>query len=619
VDLVILRYQSFGSNQRQFAVVDGFGWLVAFGIAALLSAMQVHRVDVTYLAMAAVCAIAVQVLAGTALGVYSGRWAVGSFEEVCSLIVVDAVFTTGVVAAAAVSGMRDALAGAALASQLALVFIVSSRYLVRLSGERRLRPVAKASVRVVIFGGGEGGAQTVRAMLRTPTSPYLPIAILDDDPRKAHRRILGVPVVGTRHDLARVLDQTRADMMIMAIPSAGPELIRDIAARARPLGVPFRLLPPLGDRFSDPVEVSDIRPLTDTDLLGRDEAVIDLDSVAGYLRGRRVLVTGAGGSIGSELCRQVQQFVPAHLVMLDRDESALHAVQLSIEGHALLDSRDLVVADIRDEGRLRMVFEEHRPDVVFHAAALKHLPLLQMHPSEAVKTNVYGTLHVLRAAAAAGVGKVVNISTDKAADPVSVLGYSKRITERLTAWAATDDMTAISVRFGNVLGSRGSVLQTFAEQIRAGGPVTVTHPEVTRYFMTVREAVRLVIQAGAIGRSGEVLVLDMGEPVRILEVAERLIRQAHAPVDVRFTGLRPGEKLEEVLLAEAERDVRPAHPLITQVAVPPVAPDQLAGLDADTADVVVIDRLRVLAVSSPVEQQPVAGPNEPPAPAPVPE
>ncbi len=277
-----------------------------------------------------------------------------------------------------------------------------------------------------------------------------------------------------------------ADAVLIAIPSAGADLVRALTEQARPLNVDVKVVPPVVELFGRTVRIEDIRPVSHADLLGRREIDIDLAAVAGYLTGRRVLVTGAGGSIGSELCRQVARFHPAQLVMLDRDESGLHAVQLSLEGRALLDDRNLVVADIRDQQRLDEVFAEHRPQVVFHAAALKHLPLLEMHPSEALKTNVIGTYQMLQTALRHGVDRFVNISTDKAADPTSVLGYSKRIAERLTA-AADESATGTycSVRFGNVLGSRGSVLTAFAAQVEAGGPITVTDPEVTRYFMTV--------------------------------------------------------------------------------------------------------------------------------------
>jgi FlaA1/EpsC-like NDP-sugar epimerase len=319
------------------------------------------------------------------------------------------------------------------------------------------------------------------------------------------------------------------------------------------------------------IGVNDVRPVTEADLLGRHIVDTEIDAIAGYLTGRRVLVTGAGGSIGSELCRQIHRFAPAKLIMLDHAETGLHQVQLSIEGRALLDDRSVVVCDIRDEVALHAAFAEHRPEVVFHAAALKHLPLLEMWPAEAIKTNVIGTQHVLDAAATVGVERFVNISTDKAARPSSVLGYTKRLAERLTSGKGEQAAgTYLSVRFGNVLGSSGSVLRSFRAQIDAGGPVTVTDRNVTRFFMMVEEAVQLVIQAGAIGRAGEVLVLDMGKPVCIAEVAERLIRESRLPIQIAYTGLRPGEKMHEDLFGEGERDVRPVHALISHVPVPSI-------------------------------------------------
>ncbi len=263
--------------------------------------------------------------------------------------------------------------------------------------------------------------------------------------------------------------------------------------------------------------------------------------------------------------------------MLDRDESALHQVQLSIHGRALLDTSDVILADIRDAATIEQIFLDRRPDVVFHAAALKHLPLLEMYAKEGHKTNVIGSLNVLRAAATSAVSVFVNVSTDKAANPTSVLGYTKRAAERLTAYFAQEARAGnfLSVRFGNVLGSRGSVLGSFQDQIEAGGPVTVTHREVTRYFMTVSEAVQLVIQAGAIGRSGEVLVLDMGEPVRIFDIARRLVAQSGKEVEIEITGLRPGEKLDEELFGDGEIDQRPLHPLVSHAPVPALDPATL--------------------------------------------
>src|SRR5581483_3541811 len=314
-------------------------------------------------------------------------------------------------------------------------------------------------------------------------------------------------------------------------------------------------------------------------LLGRHEIKTDVEAIASYLTGKRVLVTGAGGSIGSELCRQIYRFAPTELIMVDRDESALHAVQLSIEGRALLESSSLVLLDLRDREAVIDLFRRRQPEVVFHAAALKHLTLLERHPREAVKSNVVGTLTTLEAAAASRVDRFVNISPDKAAEPISILGYSKRIAERLTAhFAAKRDGTYLSVRFGNVLGSRGSVLETFQAQADAGGPITVTHPAATRFFMTIPEAVGLVIQAGAIGRPGEALILDMGTPVRIVELAERLAAMKKRSVKVVFTGLRPGEKLHEVLHSPDEPDERPIHPLISHVGVEPLSPALIPAL-----------------------------------------
>jgi FlaA1/EpsC-like NDP-sugar epimerase len=405
--------------------------------------------------------------------------------------------------------------------------------------------------------------------------------------------------------MAEAAEQTGAVALVIAIPSATSETVRAIYEQAQQLDLDVKVLPSVDDIF-DPQEVavSDLRDLDVTDLLGRHQIDTDIDAIAGYLTGKRVLVTGAGGSIGSELCRQIARFEPAELIMLDRDESALHAVQLSIYGRALLDSDDVVLADIRDSMHIEALFAERKPHVVFHAAALKHLPMLEQYPGEAIKTNVWGTLAILEAARAHKVERFVNISTDKAANPCSVLGYSKRLAEGLTSAIALDaDGTYLSVRFGNVLGSRGSVLTAFAAQIEGGGPVTVTHPEVTRYFMTVQEAVQLVIQAAAIGRDGEALVLDMGEPVSIDSVARQLIDLSGRNVDIVYTGLREGEKLHEELWGDGEQDLRPAHPLVSHTPVraydalearsldPWADPDKVVKALAEATDLIRPDRM----------------------------
>jgi FlaA1/EpsC-like NDP-sugar epimerase len=471
--------------------------------------------------------------------------------------------------------------------------------------ERALWAPDRAGQRAIVFGAGEGGYEAVRTMLRRTDSPYRPVALLDDDRRKRHLRMMGVSVAGTRADIGDVARRLRAEVLVVAIPSASGTLLAELAEPCRRAGLAMKVLPSVAELIGGRARVGDIRDVQIADVLGRPPALMDLAPMARYLCGRTVMVTGAGGSIGSELCRVLAQYEPGELLMLDRDESALHAVQLSLTGRALLDGPEVILADIRDERHLRAVFREHRPDIVFHAAALKHLPLLERYPGEAVKTNVWGTSAVLAAAAEAGVQRFVNISTDKAADPSSVLGLSKRITERITAYGAGAGMTCLSVRFGNVLGSRGSVLHTFAAQVRAGGPLTVTHPEVTRYFMTVTEAVHLVIAAGGIGRHGEVLVLDMGEPVRIEEVARRI--SEGNPVPIVYTGLRPGEKLHEQLLGAGEPDVRRSHPLISHVPVPPLSPTDASILDPSLRSETITRDLRRLAHAPAADAGPAPG------------
>ena len=535
----------------------------------------------------ALLAATVLILMGLARGLYIGKKSFGSFEEISTLVEAVALATVVLLILDVLLGRPVPLSVPLIASTIVLTGSAGVRYIWRWYGEKSMRPRSATAERMVVIGAGEGGQQIITAMLRNRSGRYLPVALIDDDPRKRNLRIRGVPVRGGHLELGRVARAEDATVALFAIPSAGSSLVREVEELAAKAGMRLLVLPASSELYGAEVDMSDIRPVSPADLLGRHEHDTDVGSIAGYLTGKRVLVTGAGGSIGSELCRQIYRFAPAALVMLERDESSLHAVQLSIEGRAMLDSRNLVVADIRDRRRIRQVFDEHRPEVVFHAAALKHLPLLEMHPTEALKTNVWGTVAMLEASAALGVERFVNISTDKAADPTSVLGYSKRIAERLTAdFAQRTDGTYLSVRFGNVLGSRGSVLTAFTAQIEAGGPVTVTDPEVTRFFMTVEEAVQLVIQAGAVGDDGEALILDMGSPVRIDDVARRLIAEADRPIEIVYTGLRSGEKLHEILLSSEETGAQPCHPGISHVRVPPLEPARVPQFDDDSLGLV---------------------------------
>ncbi|NES31011.1 NAD-dependent epimerase/dehydratase family protein [Micromonospora terminaliae] len=531
---------------------------------------------------------------------YSGRHPLGSLQEVQG--VAGSTITTVAIVLLSLLPFADRPVPAStplVGGALALLFMLGARFAYRHRHDLAMRPDVRSSTPVLLFGLGDAGQGLLRAMLSDPRGRYLPVGALDDDPDKHDLRIGGVRVLGGRLDIAAAVQRTGATTVICSVANAPSGLIREIREATLQTGAAFKVLPPVRDLVDHRITVTAVRDVQISDLLGRRQVTGDLPISATGLTGRRILVTGAGGSIGSELCRQVMKADPGELMMLDRDESALHSLQMSLSGRALLDGPELILADLRDDEAIRRIIRERRPEVIFHAAALKHLTLLERHPGEAVKTNVWGTLSVLDACQ--DVGMFVNISTDKAADPISVLGYSKRITERLTAHAASRfPGTFLSVRFGNVLSSRGSVVTAFQRQIEAGAPLTVTHPDVTRYLMTVQEAVHLVLQAAAIGRNGEALVLDMGEPVRIVELARQMAEQASSSVPIVYTGLRPGEKLHEDLLGTGEVDSRPFHPLVSHVAVPALDPMEVSGLDPYAEPAEIVEQLALLA-AQPVE------------------
>jgi FlaA1/EpsC-like NDP-sugar epimerase len=519
--------------------------------------------------------------AGAVLGLYQGRFQTGSGEEVRAIVSAVGVCAAlleliALRSAPVLAGRPEMVGGAALFSGLCMI---SARTVIR-AAHQRSRPSATSAIDVIVFGAGSAGTQLVHRLVGEHGARYRPVAMLDDDPAKRNLRIRGIPVRGGREELARVAAKTGARLLVIAIASRSGRHVGDLTRLAEQCGLTAQVIPSVQELLTGAAQVDRLRDPRIADLLGRDPICIDPFAVASCFLGKRILVTGAGGSIGSELCGQLHRLQPAALIMLDRDESALHAVELALNGRALLDSDEVVLADIRDSARIHEVLAVTRPDIVFHAAALKHLPLLERYPAEAVKTNIFGTLNMLEASAAAGVGVFVNISTDKAADPVSVLGMSKRVTERLTSHAAAEAPGAfLSVRFGNVLGSRGSLLTSLSAQIVRGGPLTVTHPEVSRYFMTASEAVQLVLQAVVVGGSGEVMVLDLGEPVLIADLARRLAAQTARSIDIVYTGLRPGEKLAEDLLGPGEPDHRPHHPLVSQALVPPLRPQAVRDLD----------------------------------------
>ncbi len=527
-----------------------------------------------------ITSVGLLLLGGYILKMYRGRFHVASFEEMVGLatLVLGVATVTVLIFIGLSSDLPRGIAF--LAPPVALVGSAAGRWAYRSMRSRSPKPAAGIQKRVLVYGAGEAGHQLVRLLLGSKDSGFRVVGLIDDDLGKRNLQLIGVPMIGTRGALAHARTFHRAECVILAIPSASGELIGEIQSAVESAGMELLALRPVSEMIGGAVRLDDVREVEIGDILGRHQVKTDLTAITGYLHGRKILITGAGGSIGSELARQVSKFSPAELILLDRDESALHAVQLSIYGHGLLDTPDVVLCDVRDAAALRTVFQNHRPEIIFHAAALKHLPMLQRYPEEGWKTNVYGTLSMLRLAQEFGAERFVNISTDKAADPTSVLGETKRKAEQFTAWFARDsERRYMSVRFGNVLGSRGSVMHAFTAQIEAGGPVTVTDPEISRYFMTITEACELVMQAGAIGGPGEVLVLDMGMPVKIVDVAERMIAQSGKKIEIVFTGLRDGEKLHEDLFGAGEEKVTTSHPLISSVQVPPLSPDDLPDRD----------------------------------------
>ena len=568
------------SRPRIFPLAtDLAAWGAGFVAAGLLEPRRITAGILVQLVAVAALAMAGQAVIGRRSGIYRYRWRISSFDEVRTLGLTWLASVVIILAASGVLELSSAVSDfptsiVATAAALAILAMGAKRAVWRRWWELQRRPDLEGRKRTVVFGAGEGGAQVLRAMMADPLSAYYPVALIDDNPLLGNREIEGVKVEGTRDDLATVARAHNADVLLIAIAYANSTLIKEAARMAAEAGLELRVLPSTSE-LVDKLTVADVRPPTVEDLLGRDPVEIDLESVADYIRGKRVLITGAGGSIGSELSRQVEQFGPARMFLLDRDESALHGLQLSMQGRALLDTEELIVADIRDRDRVFEVFGQCRPEVVFHAAALKHLTLLENNPWEGFKTNAVGTKNLLDAAMEVEVERFVNISTDKAADPTSVLGATKLAAERLTARAAkSTGEPYLSVRFGNVLGSRGSVLPTFLDQIAKGNPVTVTDPDVTRYFMTIPEAVRLVVQSGAIGDPGEVLVLDMGKPVKIVDLAQQLIDLLRPGTRIEFTGLRPGEKMHEVLIAKTEVGTARIHPRITHTAAEYAEPSE---------------------------------------------
>jgi FlaA1/EpsC-like NDP-sugar epimerase len=444
---------------------------------------------------------------------------------------------------------------------------------------------------VLVVGAGDAGQLVIREMQRSRQLGYTPIGLIDDDPRKKNLRIHGVRVLGTTDELRHIMRDNRPDEVILAIPSASGDVRQRVVNVTREGNIPVKTLPGLYELIAGESDLAtQIRPVQVEDVLGREPVEVDLEATASYLREETVLVTGAGGSIGSELCRQIARVGPQRLILVDQGETALFEIERELVDERGFAASIPVLADCKSRTKMHQVFERYQPGVVFHAAAYKHVPLMEANPLESVRNNALATRVLVEAAAEHGAKRFVLISTDKAVNPKTVMGQSKALCEWIVeAYGAREDVATryVAVRFGNVLGSSGSVIPIFRRQIAKGGPVTLTHPEMTRYFMTIPEAASLVVQAGSIGGRGDVFVLDMGEPVRIRDLAMQMIRLSgkdpEHDIDIEIVGSRPGEKLHEELWGEGEVTEPTQHPKIMRVRGPIVdslwLQDELAELD----------------------------------------
>jgi FlaA1/EpsC-like NDP-sugar epimerase len=532
-----------------------------------------------------IAVVAVTMLVFVAFGLYEHWWRYVSIQDMWRSFLAVTVASTAAVLVLylwnPVDGWRLPRGIIVIDWMLVLALVTGVRLLVRTLIERPgRRGIVARGKEALIVGAGDAGQLVIREMLKSRALGYTPTALVDDDPRKKNMRLHGIRVLGTTKDLPRLLADQKPDEVIIAIPSAPGDVRQRVVTACRDAGVPVKTLPGVHELIAGDLNLfQQLREVQVEDVLGRDSVDLDMPSIASYVAGSTVLVTGAGGSIGSELCRQVAALGAAQIVLVEHAENALVTIERELQRERRFTATVPVLADVKDSVKIRRLFDRHRPDVVFHAAAYKHVPLMEANPLESVRNNVIGTRVMAEVASECGVKRFVLVSTDKAVRPKNVLGQTKALCEWLVEAAAArgaNGTSFISVRFGNVLGSSGSVIPLFRRQIARGGPVTVTHPDMERYFMTIPEAVQLIVQAGAIGESGDIFVLDMGKPVKIVDLAHNMIRlsgrEPGRDIPIEFIGVRPGEKLHEDLWGEGEAAVPTAHPKILRAACRPVDP-----------------------------------------------
>ena len=559
---------------RYFILVDIF--LTAFAVLGAF-ALRLDELFVAYLS-AAYWTIGISLLIKPIVyylfGLYRRLWAYASVKELTlistAVTAATAIFSTVMMILYTTRILNFPRMMLPIDWLLSLVGIGGFRFSIRMIAEGRSaskKPLARKTNNVLVIGAGDAGALVVREMQKNPQLGMKPVGYLDDDPDKQKHQIHGVRVVGKLADLRRALDTRPVDEVIISIPSAGGNVIRLVTDICRLKGIPFRTMPGLYELIGGKVSVNRLREVDIADLLRREPAQIQNELIGAALTGKRVLVTGAGGSIGREICHQIARWGPQLLILLGHGENSIFEATLELQEDFPGLPIQPIVADIRDKPRLQNIFADFRPQVVFHAAAHKHVPLMESNVEDAITNNIIGTKNVVQAASNIGTERLVLISTDKAVRPANVMGATKRIAEMVVLEAAHRTGLAYSVvRFGNVLGSRGSVVPLFKLQIAHGGPVTITHPDMKRYFMTIPEAVHLVLQAAAMGQGGEVFMLNMGQEVRILDLAEDLIRlsglEPGKDIEICFTGIRPGEKLSEDLWGDGMEYQKTTHPEI---------------------------------------------------------
>jgi FlaA1/EpsC-like NDP-sugar epimerase len=570
--------------RNRFVLIGDLALIIVSVLGSFALRLDVSQLPFYFPAALTMCAVAllIKVPVYFYFGLYRRLWIYASTNElrlITVAVTTASVLTSGVMFLIFYLELLPGFARSALGIDwlLSLVLIGGSRFALRILAEQPNTHRDSKSKRALIIGAGDAGALVVRELQRPSQLNLVPIGFLDDDPAKQNHQIYGVSVIGKVNKLADILDNQQVDEVIIAIPSAPGNIIRLVNDECRKKNIPSRTMPGIYELLGGKVSVNRLREVDITDLLRRDHVRVNDEKVGQALEGKRVLVTGAGGSIGRELSRQIARRAPAELVLLGHGENSIFEILLELQSNYPNLKLIPVIADVRNAQRLDSVFKAHQPQIVFHAAAHKHVSLMEANPVEAVTNNVFGTRNLVQAAIAHNVERFVLISTDKAVRPSSIYGATKRLAEMIILDAARQHQRAFTVvRFGNVLGSRGSIIPIFKNQIANGGPVTITHPDMFRFFMTIPEAVYLVLQASSMQNGGEVFVLNMGEPVRILDLAEDLIKlsglEPHKDIEITFTGIKPGEKLVEELWDSDTALMPTLHPDISRLNEPSILP-----------------------------------------------